>query len=163
LASLKGKNKIVLQVRQNSTMERREAVLIGWYRKELRAVSAEFLESWQEKIGVKVGSWGIKRMKTRWGTCNRKAGRIWLNSELVKKPVWCIEYVIVHELLHLIEKKHNQRFVDLMTKFLPKWRSSKEELNRLMLAHEKWGICDMQSSTHSRSNCLEDRYPGSGP
>jgi len=114
---------------------------MNWYRGELKAVSASLLASWQEKIGVKVGSWGVKRMKTRWGTCNRNAQRIWLNSELVKKPVGCIEYVIVHELLHLIEKKHNQRFVDLMTKYLPKWRSSKEALNRLMLAHEKWGAC----------------------
>ncbi len=74
-------------------------------------------------------------------TCNRDAERIWLNSELVKKPIACIEYVIVHELLHLIEKKHNERFVALMTNHLPKWRSFKEELNRLMLAHEKWGAC----------------------
>jgi predicted metal-dependent hydrolase len=140
-ASLKGKNKIVLQVRPNSTMERREAVLMEWYRKELKEVSASLVETWQEKIGVRVESWGIKRMKTRWGTCNRNAGRIWLNSELVKKPIGCIEYVIVHELLHLIEKKHNERFVALMTNHLPKWRSSKEELNRLMLAHEKWGTC----------------------
>jgi predicted metal-dependent hydrolase len=139
--TLKGKNKIVLQVRHNSPMERREAVLIDWYRKELRAVAASMLESWQEKIGVRAGSWGIKRMKTRWGTCNRNAGRIWLNSELAKKPIGCIEYVIVHELLHLIEKKHNERFVALMTNHLPKWRSLKEELNRLMLAHEKWGAC----------------------
>ena len=83
-------------------------------------------------------SCGIKRMKTRWGTCNQKARRIWLNLELVKKPVTCIEYVIVHELLHLIEKKHNDRFVDLMTMHLPQWRSSKAELNRFMLAHEEW-------------------------
>jgi predicted metal-dependent hydrolase len=139
--SVKGKNKIVLQVRHNSTMERREAILMDWYRRELRVVSTSLLESWQEKIGVNVGSWGIKRMKTRWGTFNRNAGRIWLNSELAKKPVGCIEYVVVHELLHLIEKKHNERFVALMTKHLPKWRRLKEELNRLMLAHEKWGAC----------------------
>jgi len=139
--SLRGKNELVLQARQNSTMERREAILMDWYRRELKAVSASLLESWQEKIGVQVGSWGIKRMKTRWGTCNRNAGRIWLNLELVKKPFACIEYVIVHELLHLIEKKHNEHFVALMTKHLPKWLSSKEELNRLMLAHEKWGAC----------------------
>src|SRR5256885_8594602 len=119
-------------------MERREAVLMGWYRKELRVVSAELLESWQKRIGVAVGSWGIKRMKTRWGTCNQKTGRILLNLELIKKPVACIEYVVVHELLHLIEKRHNERFVELMTKYLPKWRSSKEELNRFMLAHEEW-------------------------
>src|SRR5207248_2484966 len=112
---LKGKNKIVLQVRSNSTMERREAVLMDWYRKELKTVSASMMETWQEKIGVRVESWGIKRMKTRWGTCNRDGGRIWLNLELVKKPVTCIEYVVVHELLHLIEKRHNEKFVGLLT------------------------------------------------
>jgi predicted metal-dependent hydrolase len=139
--SLKGKNKIILQIRSNSTLARREEMLMDWYREELRGVSTELLANWQKKIGVQVGSWGIKRMKTRWGTCSQNAGRIWLNLELVKKPLSCIEYVVVHELLHLIEKRHNERFVGLMTMHLPKWRSSKEELNRLMLAHEKWGAC----------------------
>jgi predicted metal-dependent hydrolase len=78
------------------------------------------------------------RMKTRWGTCNQKAKRITLNLELAKKPLSCIEYIVVHELVHLIERKHNDRFAQLMTKYLPKWRGEKEELNRLMLAHEEW-------------------------
>lgn len=137
-ARVKGKNRIILQVRRNSTSIRREEVLMEWYRNELRKISGGLVEVWQEKIGVAVGSWGIKRMKTRWGTCSQKAGRIWLNLELVKKPMSCIEYVVVHELLHLIEKKHNDRFVALMTKHLPKWRRLKEELNRLMLSHEEW-------------------------
>jgi len=137
-ATVKGKNRIILQVRGNSTPVRREEVLMEWYRSELRRISEELLEAWQKRIGVAVRSWGIKRMKTRWGTCNQKAGRIWLNLELIKKPMACIEYVVVHELLHLIEKKHNQRFVDLMTKHLPRWRSSREELNRFMLSHEEW-------------------------
>ncbi len=136
--AVKDRNRMVLQVRPNSPLARREEVLMDWYRDELRAVSAELLEAWQKRIGVAVRSWGIKRMKTRWGTCNGKAGRILLNLELVKKPIACIEYVVVHELLHLIEKKHNDRFVALMTKHLPKWRSCKEELNRFMLAHEEW-------------------------
>jgi predicted metal-dependent hydrolase len=136
--SLKGKNRIILQARQDSSLGRREEILTGWYRNELRTIAQELLEAWQTRIGVSVESWGIKRMKTRWGTCNQKAARIWLNLELVKKPVTCIEYVVVHELLHLIEKKHNDRFVDLMTKHLPQWRSSKAELNRFMLAHEQW-------------------------
>jgi predicted metal-dependent hydrolase len=85
--TLKGKNKIILQVRQNTTLVKREEVLMDWYRKELRVISAELLETWQKKIGVQVGSWGIKRMKTRWGTCNQNARRIWLNLELVKKAI----------------------------------------------------------------------------
>jgi predicted metal-dependent hydrolase len=77
-------------------------------------------------------------MKTRWGTCNQKTGHVWLNLELMKKPDACIEYVIVHELLHLIERKHNERFTDLMTQYLPKWQHSKQELNRFILSYEKW-------------------------
>ena len=136
--SLKGKGKIILRVRPNSTLARREEVLMDWYRSELRVILKELVETWQKRIGVAVGSWGIKRMKTRWGTCDHKTGRILLNLELMKKPMTCIEYVVVHELLHLIETRHNGRFVELMTKHLPKWRSSKEELNRFMLAHEEW-------------------------
>jgi type I restriction enzyme M protein len=111
---------------------------LTWYRNELRIVSNELLPKWQEKIGVRARSWGIKRMKTRWGTCSQTAGRIWLNLELAKKPIAYTEYIIVHELLHLIEKKHNKRFVNLMTEYLPKWRSVKEDLNRFLLSHEEW-------------------------
>jgi predicted metal-dependent hydrolase len=135
---LHGKDKIVLSVRPGSDLAKRQGVMLDWYRGELRTLLNGLLPKWQEKIGVRLGSWGIKRMKTRWGTCSQKAGRIWLNLELAKKPFACIEYVTVHELLHLIEKKHNENFVDLMTKYLPKWRSVKEELNRLILSHEEW-------------------------
>jgi predicted metal-dependent hydrolase len=135
---LVGKKRIILQVRPNSPLAKREEVLMEWYRDELRGIVDGLLRSWQDRIGVAVERWGIKRMKTRWGTCNQKARRIWLNLELAKKPMACIEYVVVHELVHLIEKQHNDRFVALMTKHLPKWRSCKEELNRFMLAHEEW-------------------------
>jgi predicted metal-dependent hydrolase len=96
------------------------------------------IPKWQEKIGVQPTAWSIKRMRTRWGTCNKDKRRILLNLELAKKPVSCIEYVVVHELIHLIEKKHNDRFVQLLTKHLPKWKSQKQELNRFILAHEEW-------------------------
>jgi len=135
---VKGNNKIVLYVRPGSPIAKREEVMTEWYRTLLRAVATELIEKWQKKIGVQVCVWGIKRMKTRWGTCNQKTGRILLNLELAKKPLSCIEYVIVHELLHLIEKKHNDRFAQLMTKYLPKWRSEKQELNRFILSHEEW-------------------------
>ena len=136
--TVKGNTKIILQVRPNSTQEKREEVMMEWDRRELHAVAEALLDKWQQKIGASVRMWGIKRMKTRWGTCNQNAGRIWLNLELAKKPLSCVEYVSVHELLHLIEKKHNDRFVTLMTKHLPKWRSSKEQLNALILAPETW-------------------------
>lgn len=137
---LVGKKKMILQVRPNSSVARREEVLMTWYRNELRGIVDGLLQTWQDRIGVAVEGWGIKRMKTRWGTCNQKARRVLLNLELVKKPMACIEYVVVHELVHLLEKKHNERFVALMTKHLPKWRSCKEELNRLVLAHEEWSF-----------------------
>jgi predicted metal-dependent hydrolase len=135
---IKGANKIILHARPKSVLAKREQTMLEWYRKELRAIAAELLPKWQKTIGVRPSAWGIKRMKTRWGTCNQKAGRIWLNLELAKKPVSCIEYVVVHELLHLIEKKHNERFVALMTQYLPKWRHEKQELNRFILSHEEW-------------------------
>ncbi|OGC95100.1 MAG: metal-dependent hydrolase [candidate division Zixibacteria bacterium RBG_16_53_22] len=136
--SLKANGRMILSVRPGSSRAKREEVLIEWYRAELREIVTELLSKWQNKIGVQLDTWRIMRMKTRWGTCNHKAGRITLNLELAKKPLSCIEYVTVHELVHLIEKKHNERFQKLMTKYLPKWRSAKEELNRFILAHEEW-------------------------
>jgi len=136
---LKGKNKIILQVRPKSSIAKRREVMTEWYREQLHPVVEELITKWQKKIGVKTGSWSIKQMKTRWGTCNHKTARVLINLELAKKPIACIEYVVVHELLHIIEKKHDERFVALMTKYLPKWRSTKEELNRFILSHEEWG------------------------
>jgi predicted metal-dependent hydrolase len=135
---LKGNNRIILYVRPDSSQSKRESVMTEWYRAKLHEVVEELLAKWQRKIEVDLHSWRIMRMKTRWGTCNRKTGRITLNLELAKKPLSCVEYVTVHELVHLIEKKHNEKFQKLMTKYLPKWRSAKEELNRLILAHEEW-------------------------
>lgn len=136
---LKGKNKIILQVRPNSPVEKRKEVMMEWYRKQLYPSVEDLIAKWQRKIGAGPTHWGIKQMKTRWGTCNHKRGRILINLELAKKPIPCIEYVVVHELLHLIERKHNDNFVNLMTKYIPKWRDIKEELNRFMLSHEEWG------------------------
>ncbi len=135
---LKGKTKIVLQVRPKSSIVKRQEVMTEWYRKQLYPITEDLMTKWQKKVGVQSAHWSIKQMKTRWGTCNHKKARILLNLELVKKPIDCVEYVIVHELLHLIEKKHNEKYVDLMTKYIPKWRSIKEELNGLILSHVEW-------------------------
>lgn len=136
--NLKGKDRLILSVRPNSTRKKRKQVMMDWYRKELRGIARTLLEHWQKAIPIKVNSWGIKRMKTRWGTCNQKAGRIWLNLELAKKPEHCSDFIIVHEMMHLLEKKHNDRFKAYMDKFLPRWRYYKEELNRTVLSHESW-------------------------
>ncbi len=132
------KKKIVLEVKPGSDSKKREQVLQNWYRKKLREILTPMIKEWQKKIGVEVNFWGIRQMKTKWGSCNEKTKRIWLNLELIKKPEYCIEYVVVHELLHLLERTHNDRFVQLLDKHLPKWRSTKDELNRLILAYEEW-------------------------
>lgn len=136
--SVKGKNKIVLQVRPKSTIQKRGDVLAEWYRERLHQITDELIHKWEKKLQVKTNYWGIKQMKTRWGTCNHKRARILINLELAKKPLACIEYVVVHELIHLIEKRHNDRFFSLMTKALPKWKGLKDELNRFILSHEYW-------------------------
>ena len=135
---LKNKSRIILQVRPKSSVTKRHEVMTEWYRKQLYPVVEELTTKWQKKIGVRSKAWGIKKMKTRWGTCNYKDAKILINLELVKKPMSCIEYVVVHELLHLIEKKHSDKFVALITKYIPKWRSIKEELNSFMLSYEEW-------------------------
>ena len=132
-----GADFIDLFIRPETTVEQRQRVLQHWYREQLRERIPPLLEQWQPVLGVQVADWGIKRMKTRWGTCNIVARRIWLNLELVKKPARCLEYIVVHELMHLLERNHNDRFKALMDRHLPHWRLIREELNRAPLGHEK--------------------------
>ncbi len=138
LVLIKGKNKIVLTVRPQAIVIKRKEIMQEWYRQKLREYLGKVVPLWESKIGVKVNQWGIKRMKTRWGTCNHKKKNIWINLELIKKPESCIQYVVLHELLHLIEEKHSEKFTALLDKNMPKWRSEKEELNRMALSYEKW-------------------------
>lgn len=126
-------NKLILQVREASTVNQRTNVVNTWYRENIKKEIPKLLEKWQKVIGVTVLDWGVKNMKTRWGTCNIKDKRIWLNLQLAKKYPQCLEYVIVHELVHLLEKNHNKIFTGYMDKFLPNWRVTKEELNALIL------------------------------
>lgn len=126
-------NKLILTVRENSSQLQREKVMNEWYRNELKERIPSLIAKWEPIIGVKINSWGVKNMKTRWGTCNTKDKRIWINLQLAKKPVNCLEYVVVHELVHLLEKNHTQAFVDYMDKFLPDWRLTKDELNNFIM------------------------------
>lgn len=132
------KKYIDLIVRPGSTTAQRERVMQNWYRQQLRQQIPPLFEKWQTIIGVRAGAWQIKQMKTRWGSCNIEARRIWLNLELAKKPEHCLEYVIVHELVHLIERLHNARFIALMSRYLPHWRTLRDELNRFPLSHPDW-------------------------
>ena len=109
-----------------------------WYRYELKQKLPELIEKWEKIIGVKAYEYGIRKMRTKWGSCNIEAKRIWLNLELAKKPIECTEYIIVHELVHLIERKHNDRFKSLLKKFMPKWKYHRDELNRLPFSHLDW-------------------------
>lgn len=137
--ALRGVATLDLFVRPGTNAEQREAVLGRWHREQLRALIPPLLEKWEAALGVQVADWGIKRMKTKWGSCNPAARRVWLNLELAKKPVQCLEYIVVHELVHLLERHHNERFTALMDTHLPQWRHARELLNRAPLAHEEWG------------------------
>ena len=119
-----------LRIRPGSDRAKREAVLYEWYRKKLKEQIPAVITEWEPRIGVKIADWGVRKMKTRWGSCNRKAGRIWLNLELAKKSPSCLEYVVVHEMLHLVERHHNDRFKELISDLLPNWQTTRDELNR---------------------------------
>ncbi len=106
-----------------------EALLYRNYRDQLRALVPPLLDRWQPVIGVSITAWGLRRMKTRWGSCNTRARRIWLNTELARHPPACLEYVLVHELVHLLERGHNSRFYAHLDRFLPAWRDSRAHLN----------------------------------
>jgi len=121
--------------RPNTSTSKRKAILDDWYRVQLRAVAAPLVGKWESRMGVTLNEFGIKKMRTKWGTCNREAKRIWLNLELAKKPIHCIEYIIVHEMVHLLERNHNDRFIAYINHFLPEWRDLKSELNRLTISH----------------------------
>ena len=130
---------IEIQVPSGAVAAKRSRLLQEWYRERLRQRALPLVLKWRRALGVHLADWGIKRMKTKWGTCNPSAGRIWLNLELAKKPVRCLEYLIVHELVHMIERTHNERFVALMDKHLPDWKARRTLLNAQPLAHDTWG------------------------
>jgi len=136
--AVRGIASLDLFVRPGTSAEQREAVLLRWHREQLKALIPPLLEKWQPVLGVQVADWGIKKMKTRWGSCNAASRRVWFNLELAKKPVQCLEYIVVHELLHLLERHHDERFSALMDAHVPQWRQIREMLNNLPLGHEAW-------------------------
>ena len=130
--------KIGLSVRPGTDRDKREAIFHRWYREHLRLQVPPLLAKWEPKMGVSVNEVRIKKMKTLWGSCNIRAKRVWLNLELAKKPHSCLVYVLVHEMVHLLERDHSDRFRELMDGFLPQWRTYRDELNTAPLAHEDW-------------------------
>jgi hypothetical protein len=134
------KNRRVIELRttESADVAQRTIAFRRWYRAELRALVPALLAQWEQRLGVKASGWGIRRMKTKWGSCNSKARRVWLNLELAKKPPGCLEYVIVHELVHLLAPHHDERFQVLMDRCLPRWKQYRKELNAAPLAAETW-------------------------
>ncbi len=136
--TIPSKTTIELHVHPGADVGVRQRVLAKWYRAQLRTLLGPLMEKWQERLGVRATTYGIKRMKTKWGSCNAEARRVWINLELAKKSAECLEYVIAHELVHLLVRHHDDAFVAIMNKHMPHWRSFREELNGSPLAHEFW-------------------------
>jgi predicted metal-dependent hydrolase len=129
---------LVLTVRPGADRQKREEVVEHWYRELVRDALPPLIAKWEPIMGVRVTHCTVRKMKTRWGSCTPYSGRIRINTDLAKKPVECLEYILVHEMAHLLEPTHNERFVALMNQFLPQWRSCRDELNRLPVRHADW-------------------------
>lgn len=140
-AAIRLRNSTILELRvpPGTDRDKREEILNRWYRARLKKEIVQLIPKWEAIIGVTVSEWGVRKMKTRWGTCNIEARRIWINLELAKKPTQCLEYIVVHEMVHLLERHHNERFLALMDQYLPSWRLMRDMLNREPLAYEHWG------------------------
>lgn len=129
---IRNKKYLDLYVRPGSDKAKREEVMREWYRERLKSQIPELVTKWEEKLGVQIVEWGVKLMKTKWGSCNIEDRRIWLNLELAKKPKHCLDYVVLHEMIHLKERHHNDRFKALLDKYMPSWKQIKEELNEVV-------------------------------
>lgn len=130
--------KMILRVRPGSDEAKREELVENWFRDLVRSEATPLIAKWEPRIGVTVKGFYVRRMKTRWGSCNSRAATIRLNTDLAKKPRECLEYLIVHELIHILEPTHNKRFTALMNQFMPDWKHRRQALNRLPVRHEDW-------------------------
>ncbi len=130
--------RMTLRVRAGADEHKRQALVEEWYREQIKTAVPPLLARWEPRIGVRVKRFYVQRMKTKWGSCNQQASTIRLNTELAKKPRECLEYIVVHELIHLLEPTHNARFEALMDRFMPNWQFHRQVLNRLPVRREKW-------------------------
>lgn len=136
--ALRTKTYIDLYIRPDSPIEKRNEIMTEWYRKELKKQIPPIIDKWEKIMKVVVADWQVKQMKTKWGSCNIEEKRIWINLELAKKPDRCLEYIIVHEMIHLLERHHNDRFLYYIDTYLPNWKQLKAELNKLPVSHADW-------------------------
>ena len=130
--------KIILSVRPGAGREQRHEIIEQWYREQVRSAAPELISTWEKRLDVAVQGVYIQRMRTRWGSCNPSRATIRLNTDLARKPRQCLEYIVVHELMHLLEPTHNARFVALMDHHFPQWPEHRDLLNRLPVRHEDW-------------------------
>lgn len=126
---IEAEDRLVMHAARGATVEKRRALVDDWYRNSIRERIPDAIARWEPAVGRCVAEWGVRKMKTRWGSCNSRAGRIWLNLELAKRPPECLEYVVVHEMAHLIEANHGPRFYALMDRLMPEWRTHREALD----------------------------------
>ena len=130
--------KMLMRIRPGTSEERKQAIVDEWHREQIKVAVPSLIAKWEPLMGVTVRRFFVQRMKTKWGSCSPGTGGIRLNSELAKKPTQCLEYIVVHEMVHLLEPTHNVRFVALMDQFMPKWQFCRDMLNRLPVRHEAW-------------------------
>lgn len=131
-------NKMILRVRPGSDEKKKQEIIDAWYRDQIKKAVPPLITKWEQLLGIKVERFYVRRMKTRWGSCNHQAFSIRFNTDLVKKPKECLEYIVVHEMAHLREPTHNSRFVTLMDQFMPNWQFYRDKLNQLPVSHENW-------------------------
>ncbi|MDM5176265.1 M48 family metallopeptidase [Massilia antarctica] len=131
-------NKMILQLRPGASHEKRQEVLDAWYREQLKEVIPSLIAKWENVVGAKAGKFFVQKMKTKWGSCSPGPKNIRINTDLAKKPLQCLEYIVAHELIHLVERHHNERFIALMDTHMPQWPQYREMLNSLPLAHQEW-------------------------
>jgi len=131
-------SRIFLRVRPGTDRAKRQEIVDEWYREQVKKAVPPLIAKWERLMNVKVKRFFVQRMKTKWGSCNPYARNVRLNTDLAKKPRECLEYIVVHEMVHLLEPTHNARFLVLMDQFVPKWRSYRQVLNQLPVRHESW-------------------------
>jgi predicted metal-dependent hydrolase len=131
-------SKMVVRVGPGRNDDVKQAAVARWYREQIKAAIPDLTARWEPRIGMKVERIFVQKMKTKWGSCNPDTRSIRLNTDLAKKPRECLEYIVVHEMVHLLERTHNARFVAMMDRLMPQWRVFREQLNRLPVRHEEW-------------------------
>jgi predicted metal-dependent hydrolase len=135
---VRSKTYIDLYVRPNTSTEKREEIMTEWYRAELKKLIPPNIEKWEKITKIEVNDWQVKLMKTKWGSCNIEERKIWINLELIHKPIHCLEYIILHEMVHLKERHHNEKFQYYMDTYMPNWKQIRNELNKLPVSHADW-------------------------